>query len=193
MSTGKAFLLLILGMILVLLIFPVVFAASVGLGYVLAIIVIALGAYLIFKRIKVGDWEITVLDVKESTYVRENNNYYKAKEGYKAVIVTLRMKNLGEETASISDIRDFIIVSNANKSYGRVYTYELTYIYPVTEDVKSKAVPFKELDTTASLAPGTYIEGDLLFEMPENEEPVRLHLKIGIVGGYEVAIELKTS
>ena len=145
------------------------------------------------EPVKVGSWELTVLDVKESIYVREDDDCYRAKEGYKVVIVTLRVKNLGEETASIPDIRDSIIVSNANKSYGRVYTYELTYIYPVTEDVKSKAVSFKELDTTASLAPGTYVEGDLLFEMPENEEPVRLHLKIGIVGGYEVAIELKTS
>ncbi len=247
MSTGKAILLFILGIILALLTLPIALIISAGLGYAFAIIAIVLGAYLISKwgerklplvlgivlliitvpillgtafihmglwmlgkaieeatktksitahlgeTIKAGDWEITVLGVKEAMYIKKDDSYYKAKEGYKAVLVALRIKNLGKETKTASEIWDFILVTNANKSYEGAYTFNLDYIpsWSITEEVKTKAVAFKELDTSSSLAPDTIIEGDLLFQILEDEEPIKLHFKVGVIGGYEVAIKLK--
>ena len=63
-----------------------------------------------------GNWEITVLGVKEAKYLKSDDSYYAANEGQKAVVVTLRIRNIGKETKT-SDIWDFIIVTNANKSY----------------------------------------------------------------------------
>ena len=247
MSTGKAVLLFVLGIVFALLAFPVAFYVSAGLGYAFAIIAVILGAYLISKRggrtlplalgialivlslailtgtaivhigvwtlkeavekvteiktihgelakpIRAGNWEITVLGVKEAVYIREDESYYKAEEGYKVVIVTLRIRNVGKETVSPSSIWKFVIVTNANKSYERTYTYELTPVFYVTEDIRSKAIMIRTLDTLASLAPSTYVEGDILFQIPKNEKPERLHFKVGIVGGYEVTVELRTS
>jgi len=254
LSTEKAILLFVLGIVFALLAFPVAFYVSVGLGYAFAIIAVILGAYLISKHggralplalgtalivfslailtgtamvhmgvwtlkeateilkeevekvteiktihgelakpIRAGDWEITVLGVKEAIYIREDESYYRAKEGYKVVIVTLRIKNVGKETASPSNIWKFVIVTNINKSYERAYTYELTPVLYVTQDIKSKAIMIRELDTLASLVPGTYVEGDILFQIPKNEMPERLHFKVGVVGGYEVIVELRTS
>jgi len=244
LSTGKAVLLFILGIILALVAFPTAFVVFFGLSYAFAITAMVLGAYLISKQkgrmlplvlgiilvvfafmalmgmaivhigmwalkeiaeeitetksihgnlgepIRVENWEISVLGVKEATYIKADDFYYRTKEDYKAVIVTLKIKNVGETIASIPLLWDSVMVSNANKSYEEAYTFELAQVYPVTEDVKSRATTFRELDIFASLAPGTYIEGDLLFLMPKNEEPVKLYFKIN---SYEIVIELKTS
>jgi len=144
------------------------------------------------ETIKAGDWEITVLEVKGAEYIKEDDSYYKAKEGKKLVLVKLRIKNIGKETKAVSDIWNFILVSNANKSYEETYTYELEYIskWDVTDEIKSKAVVFEGLDTTASVAPNTIIEGYLLFQIPIDENPAKLCFKVGVIGGYEVSVEL---
>jgi len=144
------------------------------------------------ESVRAGDWEIAVLGVREAEYVRKGDSYYKAEEGYKAVLVRLRIKNVGSEAKDTSEIWKFILISNADKSYERAYTYELEYIssWDVTDEIKSKAVAFEELDTFASVAPNTAIEGDLLFQIPINEKPTKLYFKVGIVGGYEVTIKL---
>ena len=142
------------------------------------------------ETIKAEDWGITVLDLRKAEYIRKDDSYYRAKEGYKLVLVRLRIENLGGETRSASEIWDFILVSNANKSYERVYTFSLDPIWKATDEVKSKAVIFEELSTSTSLAPNTFIEGDLLFQIPIDEEPSKLHFKVGVVGGYEVTVEL---
>ncbi len=132
MKAGKAVLLFIIGVLLVLLALPVAWGFSVLSGYILMIIAIIVGAYLIARRgtsklplilgvvllviaipvllgtlavhvslwailrgmeeatkvttinssigrsIKAGEWLITVLDVKEATYIRKDDSYYKA-------------------------------------------------------------------------------------------------------------------
>jgi len=77
------------------------------------------------QAVTVGNWEITVLGVKEAKYLKSDNNYYAANEGQIAVVVTLRIRNIGKETKT-SGIWDFIIVTNANKSYESesVYNFE---------------------------------------------------------------------
>jgi hypothetical protein len=47
------------------------------------------------------------------------------------------------------------------------------------------------LNTFASIAPGTQIEGDILFAIPQNEEPQKLHFKVGIIGPAEVIVTLR--
>jgi hypothetical protein len=142
------------------------------------------------QAVTVGDWEITVLGVKEAKYLKRDDSYYAAKEGQKAVVVTLRIKNIGKETKT-SDIWKFVIVTNANKSYERksVYNFEPLWSWDVTEGVKRSAVTVNELETFASIAPGTQMEGDILFAIPQNEEPQRLHFKVGII--TEVIVTLR--
>jgi hypothetical protein len=143
------------------------------------------------QTLTVGNWEITVLGVKEVKYLKHDDNYYVAKEGQKAVVVTLRIKNIGKETKT-PDIWNFVIVTNANKSYERVsisiFNFERVLPWDVTEKVKKSAVTVNELKTLASIAPGTQMEGDILFAIPQNEEPQRLHFKVGIT--TEVVIRL---
>ena len=179
LSTGKAVLLFILGIILALVAFPTAFVVFFGLSYAFAITAMVLGAYLISKQkgrmlplvlgiilvvfsfmalmgmaivhigmwalkeiteeitetksihgnlgepIRVENWEISVLGVKEATYIKADDFYYRTKEDYKAVIVTLKIKNVGETIASIPLLWDSVMVSNANKSYEEAYTFEL--------------------------------------------------------------------
>jgi hypothetical protein len=142
------------------------------------------------RAVTVGDWEITVLGVKEAKYLKSGDSYYAAKEGQKAVVVTLRIKNIGKETKT-PDIWKFVIVTNANKSYERISVYSFKYLWSrdVTEEVKRNAVTVNELETFASIAPGTQMEGDILFAIPQNEEPQRLHFKVGII--TEVIVTLR--
>jgi hypothetical protein len=38
------------------------------------------------QTVTVGNWEITVLGVKEAKYLKSDNGYYAANEGQKAVV-----------------------------------------------------------------------------------------------------------
>jgi len=143
--------------------------------------------------VKAGDWMITALRMRGAMYIKKDDSYYRAKDGYRLVLVRLRIENAGKEIRTASDIWNFVLVTNAKKSYERAYTLDLNYIssWNLTEDIKRSAVPYEELSSSASVAPGTAIEGDLLFQISGNEEPEKLYLKVGIVGGYEVTINLK--
>lgn len=145
------------------------------------------------ETIKAGNWEVIVLEIKETEYIKKGDSYYKAENESKLILVRMMIKNVGDKAETASDIWNFILVSNANKSYEKTYTYELDWIpsRDITDKIKSKAVIYEELDTFASVAPNTYIEGDLLFQIPADEEPSKLHFKVGIIGGLEVTVELK--
>ena len=144
------------------------------------------------QAVAVGDWEMMVLSVKEVRYLRSGDSYYATKEGEKAVVVTLRIRNTGRETKSASDIWGFTLVTSANKSYGdvTVFSFELLLPWNVTDEVRMGAVKVSELRTSASLAPETYIEGGILFAVPQDETPQKLHFKVGIIGPTEVEITL---
>jgi hypothetical protein len=243
-STARAVLLFIIGLLLSILVFPVAFYVSVALGYLFGVIALVVGVWLAIKRagrtlplvlgivlaivatisigatafihvavygigkaveeatktkyvsgvigqaVAVGDWEIMVLDIKEARYLRSGDSYFAAREGEKAVVVTLRIRNAGRETKSASDIWGFILVTSANKSYEDVGVFSFKLLWEVTDEVRASATAISELRTSASLAPGTYIEGDILFAVPQNETPQKLHFKVGIIGPTEVDITL---
>lgn len=245
MHTSKALILFVVGLLLVLIAFPVAFFVSAALSYVLCLIAVGFGAYMIAKRggrtlplvlgvllliagvgvfagtlfihmttyaiskaieeaaktkyvsasigeaITIGDWKITVADVKESVYVKSDNNYYSAKNNTKVVVVRLKIENAGREAKSLAEIWSFVLVTNVNKSYERAYLFNLEWIWSPSEEIIPKAISVSALDTSKTLAPGTYSEGDLLFLIPENETPIKLYFKVGIVGPYEVEVKLK--
>jgi energy-coupling factor transporter transmembrane protein EcfT len=240
MGALKAIVLFLLGIIFVFFAFPIAFFVSAGLGYILCLLGIGIGAYMIAKRekkalplvlgvllviaglgsllvtatvhagtyaiseavktrnltakinepIKAGDWEITVKEVKETAYIRVDSSYYGAKEGQKIVLVGISVKNVGKETRT-NPIWSLVLVSNAGKSYEKIYAINLDWIYEPNESIKSSAVLCKYLDMTASVAPGTFIEGDILFQIPKEESPDRLVLKVEVLGGYEVTVKLR--
>jgi hypothetical protein len=144
------------------------------------------------QAVAVGNWEVTVLGVREARYLRSGDSYFATREGEKAVVVTLRIRNTRGETRSASDIWGFTLVTSANKSYEGVTVFSFKPLLPwnVTDEVRAGAVAVSELRTSASLAPGTYIEGDVLFAVPQSETPRRLHFKVGVVGPTEVSIAL---
>jgi len=142
------------------------------------------------QAVTVGNWEITVLNVKEAKYLKSGDIYYAAEEGQKAVIATLRIMNIGKETRSVSDLWSFTLVTNVNKSYATVFGYKIISPWNITDEVKASATTVNKLDMFGSLAPGTYTEGDILFTIPQNETPQKLHFKVGIVGPTEVSITL---
>lgn len=143
--------------------------------------------------IAAGDWRITVTKVKEVSYVMKDDSYYSAKEGEKIVIVTLRVENAGKETKSSSEVWSFTLVTNANKSYDKVYIFNLKYISSFDKEyaaAQAQAVKVSELEFFQSLAPNTYSEGDMLFTIPLSEKPVTLYFKVGIIAPYEISVKL---
>ena len=132
------------------------------------------------------------LEEKETRYVYSHGSYYRARDGYKIVLVKLRIENVGNESRSLLDFWDFKLVTNASKSYDRAHTFELWWIPSsgVSDEVRSKAVVLEELPTFDSVEPKTAVEGDLMFQIPENEEPTRLLFRVGLFGGYRVVVEL---
>lgn len=240
MGTAKAIVLFLLGIILVFFAFPVAFFVSIGLGYILCLLGIGIGAYMIAKRekralplvlgvllviaglgslfvtatlhagayavsealrtrnltarinepIKAGDWEITVRNVREAIYIRVDNSYYGAKEGQKIVLVGIIVKNMGKETHT-NPLWSLVLVSNAGKSYEKTYPISLNGIWEPNESVKSSAILYKDLSTAAPIAPGTFIEGDVLFQIPVAESPEKLCFKVELAGGYEVTVNLR--
>lgn len=148
------------------------------------------------EAVKAGEWAFTVLGVREAEYLKKGDSYYKAKEGYKLVLVRLRIENIGKEVMRTPSIWELVLVTDARKSYEQAYTFNLEYIpsWELTEDARRKAIPYEELDLLfgAPVAPGTAVEGDVLFQVPAGEKPERLHFKVGVLGGYQVTINLRS-
>lgn len=243
-SAGKAIALFIFGFFFAVLVFPVAFAVSTGLGYILGAIAIALSIILIAKRggrtlplalgillllisfisiagtavihvgvytvakaveevtrtetveagigapIKAGEWEITLEKVSGATYIRSGESYYGAEEGMKLILIRLKIKNVGKEVRSLSDVWDFTLTTNMNKSYEDTYPISIKWILIPEKEVEAQAVEYHGLEATVSIAPNTYIEGDILFQIPVNEAPEALYFKVGVVGPTQVKIKL---
>jgi len=142
------------------------------------------------QPVTVEGWKVTVLGVKEAKYLKSGDAYYSAKEGEKIVAVTLRIENVEKKTRSLSEVWSFVLVTNINRSYECSYTFNLEPLWEVTETVKAGAVKYRELNLFGDLAPKTYTEGDILFIIPQNEHPAKLHFKVGIIGPTEVEVKL---
>jgi len=131
--------------------------------------------------VQVGPWRLAVLDVKEATYIKTlilgTWSYYQASEGMKIVIIRLRVENTGMEIRypfGLGELGTPVLVTDANKSYDKAYTYELKSIYEVSKEIEEKAVEYKELDIFTKVAPGSYVEGDIMFLTPQTEKPAKL-------------------
>jgi len=47
------------------------------------------------QAVAVSDWKVAVIGVKETRYLRSGDSYFAAREGEKAVVVILRIRNTG--------------------------------------------------------------------------------------------------
>jgi hypothetical protein len=91
----------------------------------------------------------------------------------KIVIIRLRIENTGMETRypfGFGELGTPVLVTDANKAY----TYELKSIYEVSKEIEENAVEYKELDIFTKVAPGSYVEGDIMFLTPQTEKPAKL-------------------
>lgn len=251
METIKSVILFIIGLILLFAAFPIAWAVSALLGYIMIIISIALGITLIVKReyekaplilgciltvisvlsfigllsihlglltlskavsqaekefkktttakvingrineyLKVDDFLVKVYKIEETRFVSVDNVVYSAKKGYKIVIVCIYIKNIGAKEKTLSEIWDFNLITRDNESYSRIYVFNLNPIFNTTGIQKTSIVNVTNLDLAKSLPPGTWTEGCIMFQIPENKIPNILTFKVGVIGGYRVIIKL---
>ena len=141
---------------------------------------------------KVMDWEIPVSSVKEASYIKSDDSYYKPKEGMKAIIIDLRIKNLGIEIEYTSDIWSFVLVTDKARSCEKAYLMDLEYILSrdVTTEIREQAVEYKELPWHQAVAPNTYSEGQIIFQFSVDEKPVKMYFKVGIFSPKQVVVPL---
>lgn len=144
------------------------------------------------EPVVIDNWKVIVTRVREAVYVVIDEDYYVAKNNTKIVIITIRVENIGRDIISLSDIWEVILVTNTSKSYEE-NRYELEYVWEPDENIISKAVKVERFRYYKNLAPGTYIEGDLLFSIPQNENPVKLFYKIEISESQYFVVEVKLS
>jgi len=140
--------------------------------------------------LRIDEWEIIIKNVKEAKYIKSDDSFYGSKENMKIVLVELRIRNVGKEVSPASEIWDFLLVSDKNKSYEDIYPVNLEWIFKPSEEVKAAAIKYSGLDTSTSLAPGTDIEGHILFQIPEDESPDKLYFKVGVIGPKQVRVKL---
>jgi len=132
--------------------------------------------------VSAGPWRLAVLDVKEATYIKTlvlgTWSYYQAPEGTKIIITRLRIENAGTETRYpfyFAELSVPILITNVNKSYNVAYTYELKSLWSPSQEVVERAVEYRGLDIFTKLAPGTFVEWDFMYVIPEGEAPLKLH------------------
>jgi hypothetical protein len=131
------------------------------------------------QLISVDPWRVSVLSVREATYVKISESYYQAPQGMKVIIIKMYVENVGSDVRSpfgFAELSTPILVTDVNKSYDTVGIYKLDWILTPTQEVLEKAVKCNILDTLTKLAPGTYIEGDFIYLIPQEEEPVKLYM-----------------
>ncbi|OYT40087.1 MAG: hypothetical protein B6U89_03045 [Desulfurococcales archaeon ex4484_58] len=143
------------------------------------------------KHVFIDNWNITVVSIKDSKYIKIDDSYYKVSdENEKYVIVTLRIGNNDLETRIPSNIGLFMLVTDKGRSYEE--TFPQTYVPHPSEEEKLQAIPYNELSLYTSIAPQAFIEGDLLFVIKEDEEPLTLWFEVSWVD-IKVQIELKSN
>jgi hypothetical protein len=131
--------------------------------------------------ISVGPWRLAVLDIRETKYIKTFKDgawrYYKAPEGVKVVVITVRVENAGMDIRypfGFGELETPILVTDVNKSYDRVSIYQLDQIYETTREIEESAVEYRELDIFAKVAPGAYIEGDFIYLISTTEKPLKI-------------------
>ena len=130
---------------------------------------------------EVGGFRIAVLGYNISKYVYEEytwgKDYYTSRyPNYVIVKATLYIENVGKEVLWLSRISNFRIVTKSGIELEDISTLDLKWLSSseVTEEIKSKAIPIKPLSLSDELWPKTYVVGDILFQIPEDEEPAKI-------------------
>ena len=140
--------------------------------------------------VRAGDWEVTALKVIETTYIKSGESYYGAENESKLILIHLRIRNLGKEVREASEIWQFTLITDKNKSYENVYPINLKWIFEPSEEVKTDAAEYRDIDLSRSVAPSTEIEGHILFQIPVEENPEKLYFKVGVIGPTQAKITL---
>jgi hypothetical protein len=137
------------------------------------------------ENLRLGNYQVSILSVKEAEYVKLGENYYKPREGMKFLILRVNVLNVEEH---VEMCPCWGILPTEWCPFGRpvlitdkgwAYDWESLpgeWIPPehVTEEVKKNAVECSIFPAGKSLAPNTYCEGDIFFESPLNENPVKI-------------------
>lgn len=133
--------------------------------------------------VSAGPWRVAVLYVREATYVKAmvlgSWSYYQAPEGTRVVIVRLRVENAGTEVRypfGPAELSTPVLITSTNRSCGTAYTYELKRLWSPSQEVVERAVEYSALDIFSKLAPGTFVEGDFMYIVPEGETPLKLYI-----------------
>ena len=137
------------------------------------------------ENLRLGNYQVSILSVKEAEYVKLGENYYKPREGMKFLILRVNVLNVEEHVEMCPcwgilptewcPFGQPVLITDK----GWAYDWESLpgeWIPPehVTEEVKKNAVECSIFPAGKSLAPNTYCEGDIFFESPLNENPVKI-------------------
>ena len=138
----------------------------------------------------IGNWEITVLSVKEAKSIKKGEILLKPENStQKIVVITLTIRNIGEEFNDISDIM-YALTTNTTKAYKEASILDLNATFVPSESELEKAVLYEPLPSFQSLPPLTYTQGDIIFVITENEKPVILWIKPDIMADDYIPIKL---
>ena len=132
----------------------------------------------------IGNWEVTVLNVTESKYLMYGYRCYSASGGEKFAVIRVKVRNVGEETDTFS-ISHAMLITRGGTSYEPAYWVNLGWKSLDLVEIMNETLAESDeitnplLGTSASLKPGDYVVGELIFEVPKNEAPQKLLLQIG--------------
>ncbi len=138
------------------------------------------------ETLEADGWRLTVLWVRDAEFIVSDSSVYLPHNGSRVVVVHVKLQNIGNESLHPTAV-EAVLVTSSGKSYRSVHPVELKWSLrkPPTEGLRVKPITL-----TVTVAPGTSIEGDLLFEVPVNEKPAELRLKLGVIGGVEFLVKL---
>ncbi|WP_440058956.1 hypothetical protein ACSU1N_03955 [Thermogladius sp. 4427co] len=138
------------------------------------------------EPVSLGGFEFTVLDAKASKYVTYEEQvvdplhmlllgriyWYKAPEGFKAVLVTIGLRNTGSEPRYLIDVFNTYrprLITAGGGVYEWARFYDLESIPTPLNFTSVQAVGYYGFNLFTKIAPGDYLKTGILFLIPENE------------------------
>jgi rubredoxin len=127
----------------------------------------------------IEDYEFSILSIKEVSYLSQGGFYFKPKEGMKLLVLSVKITYRGGDIGTCPPLGG-VLLTDKGWAYDEAIPWNTEYISPenVTDEVRENAVEFNYLPTLSSLAPNTYCEGDILFQFPADEKPVKIVSKL---------------